>query len=141
MEGLQYISTPRPRGWGGAAIIVNQQRFTLDKLNINVPHNLEVVWGLVKSKAENSKFKKILACSFYSPPRTKKNQKLMDHLVSTLHMLSARFPDAPIMMGADKNMMDIKPLLSCGLRLKQLVDLPTRHGKTLDILLTNISLY
>ena len=28
-EGLQYISTPRPRGWGGAAIIVNQERFKL----------------------------------------------------------------------------------------------------------------
>ena len=141
MEGLQYISTPRPRGWGGAAIIVNQDRFTLEKLKINIPHNLEVVWGLVKTKSENCKFKKIVACSFYSPPKTKKNQKLVDHLVSTLHMLSTRFPDAPIMMGADKNMMDIKPLLSCGLRLKQLVDLPTRHGKTLDILITNIPQY
>ena len=41
--GLQYISTPRPRGWGGAALIVNQDRFKLEKLNINISHNLEVV--------------------------------------------------------------------------------------------------
>ena len=141
MEGLQYISTPRPSGWGGTAIIVNQDRFTLEKLKINIPHNLEVVWGLLKTKSEKCKFKKIIACSFYSPPKSKKNQKLVDHLVSTLHMLSARFPDAPIMMGADKNTMDIKPLLSCGLKLKQLVDLPTRQGKILDILITNIPQY
>ena len=87
-EGLKYISTVRPRGWRGAAIIVNQQKFILEKLNILIPHNLEVVWGLLKCKAEDAKFKKMLVCSFYSPPRTKKNQKLTDHLVSTLHMLS-----------------------------------------------------
>ena len=46
-EGLKYISTPRPGGWGGAAIIVNQDKYTLEKLNITIPHNLEVVWGLV----------------------------------------------------------------------------------------------
>ena len=140
-EGLKYISTPRSRGWGGAAIIVNQDKFTLEKLNIIIPHNLEVVWGLLKTKSEGAKFKKILACSFYSPPNSKKNHKLVDHLVTTLHMLSSRYPSAPIMMGADKNMMDIKPLLNCGLKLKQLVDLPTRNGKTLDILITNIPQY
>ena len=97
-EGLKYISTARPRGWGGAAIIVYQERFTLEKLNICIPHNLEVVWGLVRCKAEEAKFKNLLVCSFYSPPRTKKNQKLTDHLVTTLHMLSTKYPDAPIII-------------------------------------------
>ena len=41
-------------------------------------------------------------------------------------------------MGADKNDMNIKPILNCGLRLKQVVDLPTRHGKILDILIMSI---
>ena len=47
-------------------------------------------------------------------------------------MLSSRYPDAPIIMGADKNKMDIKLLLNCGLRLKQLVDVGTRNGVILD---------
>jgi hypothetical protein len=47
-------------------------------------------------------------------------------------MLSTSYPNAPIIMGADKNSMDIKPLLNCGLRLKQV---------TLDILITNILQY
>ena len=42
-QGLKYISTPRPRGWGGAAIIANQEYFKLEKLNILIPHNLEIV--------------------------------------------------------------------------------------------------
>ena len=102
MEGLKYISTARPKGWGGAAIIVNQEKFVLEKLNIFIPHNLEVVWGLLKSKSEDARFNIIIVCSFYSPPRTMKNQKLTDHLVSTLHMLATNYP-----MGADKNSMDI----------------------------------
>ena len=59
-EGLQYISTARPRGWGGAAIIVNREQFHLEKLDVIIPHNLEVVWGLIRCKAENAKFKQIL---------------------------------------------------------------------------------
>ena len=140
-EGLRYISTARPKGWGGAAIIANEEKFYLEKLNISIPHNLEVIWGLLKSKSANAKFKKIILCSYHSPPRSKKNQKLTDHLVTTLHMLSTMYPDAPIIMGADKNTMDIKPLLNCGLRLKQVVDIGTRNGKILDIILMNISQY
>ena len=37
--------------------------------------------------------------------------------------------------------MDIKPLLNCELRLKQIVDLGTRNGVILDILITNIPQY
>ena len=137
-EGLKYISTPRPKGWGGAALIVNQRKFTLEKLNIVIPHKLEVVWGLLRSKSEEARYKKILLCSFYSPPNSGKNQKLTDHLVTTLHMLSTQYPDVPIIMGADKNSMDIKPLLNFGLRLKQVVDIGTRNGKILDVILMSI---
>ena len=44
MEGLKYISTPRTtkRG-GGAAIVVNTEKFSLEKLEVNIPHKLEVV--------------------------------------------------------------------------------------------------
>ena len=46
-----------------------------------------------------------------------------------------------IIMEADKNYMDIRPLLNCGLRLRQVVDKPTRQGKILDIILMNTSAY
>ena len=120
-EGLKYISTARPTGWGGAAIIVNQEKFSLEKLNIIIPHNLEIIWGLLKTKAEDAKFKKIIVCSFYSPPNSRKNLKLTDHIVSTLQMLATQYPGCPMMLGADKNNMDIRPILNCGLRLKQVV--------------------
>ena len=41
MNGLKYISTARPGGWGGAALIANQEKFALEKLNVVIPHNLK----------------------------------------------------------------------------------------------------
>ena len=108
-EGLKYISTARPTGWGGAAIIVNQEHFRLEKLNIHIPHNLEIIWGLVRPKDEKAIFKKIIVCSFYSPPNSRKNSKLNDHIVTTLQMLNCEYPDSPMILGADKNNMDITP--------------------------------
>ena len=106
-----------------------------------MPKNLEVIWCLLKPKNPTCKYKKIIACSFYSPPDKKKNSKMADHLVSTLHMLYAKHPDSGIILGADRNSMDIRPVLSSGLRLRQVVDKPTRGGKILDVIIMNLSSY
>ena len=138
IDGLKYISTPRPSGWGGAAIIVNQEFFTLEKLNINIPEKLEMIWGLMKLKSEIARYKKIVVCSFYSPPRSRRNAKLTDHIITTLQMLSTQYPGSPIILGADKNSMDISPILHCGLKLRQVVDQPTHGGnKILDVIIMN----
>ena len=52
MEGLKYISTPRPsskRG-GGAAIVAPIDKYSLEKIDILIPHNLEIVYGLLRPK-------------------------------------------------------------------------------------------
>ena len=46
IDGLQYISTPRPRNakgrtYGGAAIVINKERFSCEKLNVFVPKCLD----------------------------------------------------------------------------------------------------
>ena len=137
-DGLKYISTPRPNGWGGAAIIVNQEKFSLEKLNIYIPYNLEIIWGIMKPKDERAIFKRIIVCSFYSPPNSRKNAKLSDHIVTTLQMLSTQYPNSPIIMGADRNSMDISPIINCGLKMRQIVDKPTRKNKILDVIITNV---
>ena len=143
-DGLQYISAPRPktskgRSYGGAAIVVNTKKFSCERLNVLVPNNIEAVWALVKPKNQSAKFKRIIACSFYSPPNKSKNAKMADHIVTTLHMLISKYPESAIILGADKNQMNIEPILNCGLKLRQIVDKNTRGGKILDILILNIS--
>ena len=108
MEGLKYISTPRTtkRG-GGAAIIVNTKIFTLDKIDIAIPYKLEVIWGLIRPKAINPKIREMIVCAFYSPPKSKKNPRLLDHLISTTHFLLTKYPSAGIIMGGDKNDLNL----------------------------------
>ena len=52
LKGISYISTPRPglkRG-GGSAIAACPKNFSLVKLHVEIPQNLEVVWGPPKTK-------------------------------------------------------------------------------------------
>ena len=123
-------------GW--AAITVNQEKFSLEKLNIHIPYNLEIIWGIMKPKDENAIFKRIIVCCFYSPPNSRKNSKLCDHIVTTLQMLSTQYPNSPIIMGADRNNMDLSPIINCGLKMRQIVDKPTRKNKILDVIITNV---
>ena len=78
-------------------------------------------------------------CTFYSPPNKRRNARLADYFLGALQMLSVKYPDADIIMGADKNKMDITPILSCGLRLRQVVNKSTRQGSIIDILIMNLS--
>ena len=87
IDGLKYLSKSRPstkRG-GGVALITNLKKFSIEKLDVCIPNNLEVIWGLLKPKhpPAGSEYKNIIVCCFYSPPNSRKNSKLGDHLVGT----------------------------------------------------------
>ena len=143
LEGLKYISTPRTtkRG-GGAAIVVNLSKFSLEKIQVLIPHQLEVVWGLLRPKKVTSRIREIIVCAFYSPPKSKKNSKLLDHLMSTTHFLLSKYPNAGLVLGGDKNDLKIATLLTGIPRLKQIVSKFTHKNKILDVILTNLhSLY
>ena len=55
-----YISTPRPgaRRGGGAALVVNTAHFSISKLNVHIPDNLEIVWGLLRPNEITGKITK-----------------------------------------------------------------------------------
>ena len=146
LHGLKYISSSRPPNYkgvsyGGAAMIVNLKKFQVEKIPVFVPNKLEVVWGLVKPKNGNASFKRLVVCSFYSPPSGGSNSRMADHLTETLQVMTTRYPDCGLIMGGDKNRMNIRPLLNCGLQLKQCVDKPTRQGAILDIIIMNLYKY
>ena len=69
LKGIKYISKPRRnRLGGGAAIAVNLKSYSLSKLNVHVPTNVECVWGLAKPLKPNKSYSSFICCSFYSPP-------------------------------------------------------------------------
>ena len=142
MSGIKYISTPRPgpkRG-GGAAIAIRQQKFTLSKLNIPLPSSIEVVWGLLKPKNITGKLSKFIVCCFYSPPRSRKKNILVDHLTLTLQSLLSIHPGAGVIISGDRNDLSIPTLLSIDPSLRQTVQHGTRGDKILDVIITNLPL-
>ena len=143
MDGLKYISTPRmtKRG-GGAAIVVSLKKFSLEKIEVLNPDKVEVVFGLLRPKKTTSNIKEIIIAAFYSPPKSRKNPLLLDHLLSTSLYLLSKYPNAALVLGGDKNNLDISSLLSGIPKLHQIVTKPTHSSKVLDIILTNVaSLY
>jgi hypothetical protein len=146
LEGLKYISCgSRPSGkrGGGAAILVDTRKYSIENIELNVPHNLEVQWAIVRPKqlSQSTKFKEYIVCSLYSPPASKKNKKLLDHLISTTHALMARFPGAAVYMGGDRNDLPLAPLLRALPRFVQTVAHNTHGNKIIDVLLMNCSSY
>ena len=143
MEGIQYISTPRPgtkRG-GGAAIAVRLDKFGISKLNVSIPHGLEVVWGLLKPIVPSGKISKIITCCFYSPPRSKLRSTLVDHISLTLQHLLSTHPNAGIVISGDRNSLDIPTLLNIDPSLRQMVKQPTKGFKILDVILSNLECF
>ena len=139
LDGLKYISTPRTqkRG-GGAAIVVNTEKFSLEKIDVSIPHNLEVVWGLIRPKKITANIREIIIGAFYSPPSSRKNSKLLDHMMSTTHYLLSKYPNAGLVLGGDKNSLNIAPLVSGLPRMRQIVTRPTYKQKILDVIITNM---
>ena len=143
IDGLKYISTPRltKRG-GGAAIVVSLDNYSLDKIEVPNPDKVEVVFGLMRPKKISSKIKEIIVASFYSSPKSRKNPHLLDHLLSTSLFLLSKYPRAGLLIGGDKNNLNLSPLLTGIPKLHQIVTQPTYKSKVLDIILTNMaSLY
>ena len=50
---------------------------------------------------------KIIIDAFYSPPNSKLNSKLLDHIMSTMHHLLAKYPNVAIILGGDKNDLNL----------------------------------
>ena len=139
LKGIKYISTPRrtlKRG-GGAALAVNQEKFHLDKLDISIPKKLEVCWGLVRPKESNSRIRKIICCSFYSPPKDRNRNLLMDHIITTINLLMTKFDDPGIIICGDKNKTSINPILALSHTLRQIVTKNTHGTSILDVIITN----
>ena len=114
--------------------MADMMEYTLDKLDILIPHNLEIVWGLMRPKSDSkSELKELLVASFYCPPRSPKKAKLLDHILATVHMLLTRYPSAGLIIGGDKNDLNISMLITGIPRVRQIVTKNTHKNKILDV--------
>ena len=137
-----YISTPRPdRRGGGAAITCDLNKFTLTKLTVPIPSGVEVCWGLLKPNVTTGGISKIIVCSFYSPPNSKKNTLLIEHISTTYHSLKTIHKQSKFILGGDRNNLKIDKLLNISPTFKQHVSSTTHGTKILDIIVSDLLPY
>ena len=143
MRGMKYISTPRPgaRRGGGAAIVVNTETFSISNLNISIPNNLEIVWGLLRPIEVTGKITKIIVCSFYCPPKSTKKSSLIEHMTLTIQSLRSTFPKAGVIISGDRNDLSIARLRSVDPALRQTALKGTRGQNILTIVLTDLEVF
>ena len=140
LQGIIYISNPRPKRRGGGAAITlcdPKSQFTLSRLPIHVPQDLEVCWGLVKPRTSGP-IKEIIFCSFYSPPHSKKKTKLVEHISVNYFQLKSSFPNCVFFCGGDKNDLHIKHLLDISSSFRQIVTKATHKDSILDVIVTDV---
>ena len=95
--------------------------------------------SLMLQIAENQvHIREIIAVSFYSPPKSRQKKKLLDHSLTTIHILLTKYPEAGIIIGADKNDLDISSILLGVPRVRQIVAQNTYKEKILDIIVTHL---
>ena len=141
MEGLKFLSTPRPPGkrGGGCAIIADLSHYTLDRLEISNENKLEICWGILRPKnANNCNFKKYIVAAFYCPPNSRKKEKLITHIITNCHMLLTKYPRCGLFIGGDKNSLNLAPILQGLPKCQHVVSGNTHKDKCLDVLITNI---
>ena len=110
LRGVQYISTARPdRVGGGAALtLLIESPFTLKQITPPNPKQLEICWALLKLKNPTSELKSILLCSFYSPPNSRKQTALLDHISDVYYGLKT--PTMGFICAGDRNEIKIEKI-------------------------------
>ena len=139
IQGIQYISNPRPnRRGGGAAISLLAGDFTLTKLDVIQPNTLEVVWGLVKPRIPTPDFKGIIVCSLYSVPYSKSKNQLVQHIAINYTELKARHKNCFFLAGGDINDLNIKRILDISPTFHLHNTKPTHGRKNIDVLVSDM---
>ena len=143
MDGFEFVSNSRgARHGGGFGIVVNTNLgYQVKRLQVNCrvgPSSLEVVWALVTPPHPINGVSAYICVCVYSPPRSRLNEIMLDHLSYNFSSLTAKYPGAGIILGGDINNLDCGKLCDTFPDLVNLVAAPTRGGRILDVLITNL---
>ena len=93
MEGLgSCCLNKKVKRGGGVAIIYDTESIDMSEVDIVVPNNLEIIWRLGRPK--KGQIKNIIFTAFYYPPKARKQQKLINHMLETTHLLLSSSRDS-----------------------------------------------
>ena len=84
---------------GGVAILVKKTYNTLDP-DLNPPQGIEVIWRILRVKVKNRTFH-IGLSALYVPPRSRLMNETVEFIISSIHILNARYKDITFLIGGE----------------------------------------
>ena len=126
---------------GGCAIIYNSNRFTVEKIDVSPPENVEAVWAFFtphRNGNTNCRVKKIAVGAIYAAPNSQHKQATIDHIIETMHFIRSTQDNVHFLFGGDLNRLQLGDILESYGALKQFISVPTRNNATLEIILTDL---
>ena len=84
--------------------MANASKYHVEKLDISHPDKLKICWALLRPKQaiHYGQVREVLAVAFYIPPKSKLMNTMIDHLLSSIHILLMKYPNAVLMIGGIK---------------------------------------
>ena len=139
----KHAGKPYPgKTGGGAAIFYNNHRFQATDTEIGVPQGIEAVWCVFSTTRlddQMQRVKQICVGSIYIAPRSPFKEETLTHIIHTIHMLRARYNNKiNFLISGDFNRVDIQDVLLSYGALHQIVDVATRKGAALQLILTDL---
>ena len=126
---------------GGISIFV-KNGIPATRLKVNVPSHLEIIYVSLTPSWLPRAISNIIICGLYYPGSNSifaPNQvDLTSHIIETFQSFNIRYSRPLFIILGDFNDLDFTDLCeTCN--LKQVVNVPTRGNRTLDLILTNIN--
>ena len=136
--GKQYP----PKTGGGAAVIFNKNRFELDDCRVVVPAGIEVAWAVLTPRRLDNQLqrvRRICVAAVYIAPGSPFKDEAIDHLIHTIHFIRAKYNnEVHFLLAGDYNRVGVEEILHSYGALKQICDVPTRKGATLQLIITDL---
>ena len=129
LEDHVVISNVSQRsGKGGRpTIIANNKKFDVQNITntlIQIPWGVEAVWCILtpKNVTQNSKIHKVVCCSLYSKPDSRKKSLLLDHISDAFNILNKKYGRGLyFVIAGDSNDLRLETILSLSPNFRQIV--------------------
>ena len=92
-----------------------------------------------KPKNKTDLIENIAIASVYVSPNSVYKTETINHLIDTIHLLTARFDnEVNYLIGGDINRLKINRIIDCYGPLCQIITFPTRYSEKLDNIITDL---
>ena len=130
---FSMIRKDRENRQGGGVAVVCRKDWKLERLyGFQIPY--ECLWA--KISTPNSEY--YVAAVYHPPSSVYLPGDFLDYLIDSVERLLSSIPNARLIIAGDVNQLDINSLLNQH-SLAQIVKIPTRGVRTLDVLITNFT--